>query len=735
MNPPLKQSAPANPPEDDEIDLASYIDILFDHRWLIVSIMLVVTLLGVINAFMSRPVYQANLLIQVEDSPGSAKNILGEMAMFDSKAATSAEIEILRSRMILSRAVDNLQLYIRARPIHFPVIGAWLAGRNKELSEPGLMGRGGYAWGAEKIDVSVFNVSPALEGAPFILTAQADGQYTLAQEGQVELKGRAGETLKAALTGGTIALRVESFSAKPGAQFLLSANSRLAATQGLQGAISIAEQGKGSGFLRVTLQGGNAVLTSDTLNEIGREYVLQNVARKSEQAQKSLAFLDQQLPQLKKQLEQSETKFNEFRKASGTIDLSIESKLLLEQSVTAQTTLTSLKQKRTELLVRFTDNHPAVLGVDSQMDEARAEMQRTAERIKTLPLLEQDVLRLTREVKINTDLYTSLLNAAQQLRLVKAGMVGNARLIDAAVVPGGAIKPNRPVMIIIAMLIGLFLGVVCAFIKKSLFGGIDDAHEIEKALGLTVYASIPYSAAQESMEQGKLSKSSKVSVLAHTDPTDHAIESLRSFRTSLQFSMLDSKSNLILITGPTPGIGKSFVAANLALVLAAAEKKVLLIDGDLRKGHLHQYLGLKRDTGLSDLIAGTADLEQAVHRGVMDGVDFIGSGCVPPNPSELLLHENTSKLLASFAESYDYVLIDTPPVLAVSDTLILGAHVDGVFIVARAAQSNMGDIKESVKRFNQAGIPIKGVIFNGVMHRPGGYGYGYGKYRYAEYNY
>jgi tyrosine-protein kinase Etk/Wzc len=737
MNPPLQQPAPINQQDDDEIDLASYLDILFDYRWMIGIIALLVTLLGTAYAMMAKPVYEANMMIQVEDSPNSSKNILGDMSsMFDVKTAATAEIEIIRSRMVVSHAVDNLLLHISAGPQRFPLVGGWLAGRNQALSEPGLMGYGGYGWGTEEIEVSVFNVPETLEGAQFVLTAGVDGQYRLTQEDQaIALDGRMGSTLKANVAGGTLALRVERFSARPGIEFLLSASSRLAATQSLQGAIMVAEKGKQSGIIGVTLEGGNPAMASRILNEIGHEYVRQNVERKSEEAEKSLIFLDKQLPDLKKKLEQSETKFNQFRNASGTIDLGEEAKLLLGQSVAAEATLTALKQKREELLVRFTANHPGVVGIDSQMAEINAERQTIAARIKTLPLLEQDVLRLTRDVKINTDLYTALLNSAQQLQLVKAGKVGNVRLIDAAITPKNPIKPNRKSMIMISVLLGLFLGVVCAFIRKSLFGGIDDAHAIEKALGLTVYASIPYSKEQEVLHEQMLTKSMKISVLAQVDPGDKAIESLRSLRTALHFSMLDARNNIIVITGPTPAMGKSFISVNFAAVLAVAGKKVLLIDGDLRKGHLHQYLGLERNSGLSDLIAGSCTLEQALRKGVMENVDFIGTGPLLPKPSELLLHEDIGTLLAGFAKNYDYVLIDTPPALAVTDTLILGAHAGAVFMVARAGTSSMGDIKESVKRCNQAGIPINGVIFNGVMHRPGGYGYGYGKYRYVEYNY
>jgi tyrosine-protein kinase Etk/Wzc len=718
--------------DDAEIDLASYLDILFDHRWLIASITLVVTLLGVGYAMMAKPVYEANMVIQIEDDPNFSSNPLGSMSsMFEAKTNISSEIEIIRSRMLASRAVDNLHLNIHASPRHFPLVGAWLAGRNKKLSEPGLFGYGGYAWGAEKIDVSVFAVPPALEGLEFVLTTQADGQYTLTQSDHgIELKGSAGATLESALPDGAMTLRVERLAARPGAQFLLRSSSRVSSIQNLQAEITVAEKGKQSGTLGITLKGWDPELTSRILNEIGHAYVNQNVEQKSEEVEKSLALLDKQLPEVKLQLEQSQAKFKQFRKDSGSIDLTLDGTLLLGQSVAAQTKLAELKQERKELLARFMANHPLVTVLDRQSKEIDSEMQSIEARIKTLPLLEQNALRLTREVKINAELYADLLDSAQQLRRVKTG---NVRMIDTAVTPKKPVNLNHPVIAAISALLGMLLGVMCAFIRKSLFGGISDAHEIEQALGLTVYASIPYSKGQAVLQQKMPSMSSKVSVLAQIDPSDMAIESLRSLRTSLQFLMRDARNNIVLITGPTPRLGQSFISVNFAAVLGLTGKKVLLLDADLRKGHLNQCLGLERENGFSDLVAGTCSLELAVHKNVLANVDFISTGSLPPNPSELLLDEKTASLLAAFSEAYDYVLIDTPPLLAVSDAMILSFHAGAVFMVARAGQSNLSDIKESVKRCSQAGMQVNGVILNGITHRPGGGGHG--KYRYIDYNY
>ena len=739
MNQPIQSVNSQAMSDDDAIDLATIIDTLFDHRWLIASVALVVTMLGVAYAIMAKPVYQANILIQVEDSPNSSKNILGDLSsMFDVKAMATSEIEILRSRMVVSRAVDNLVLNVEAKPKHFPMVGGWFALRNKELSNPGLFGWEGYAWGAEKIVVGVFNVPDDLREIPFVVTAGADGQFSLRDKAGNSWLGVVGKTLEAQTGDGKVELRIDSLAGKPGAQFSLRGSSRLEAIKRLQDDMVIKEKGKQSGMIEVTLEGRDPALTSRILNEIAQEYVRQNVDRKSAEAEKSLIFLEKQLPELKRELEHSEASFNKFRNSSGTIDLGEEAKQLLQQSVAMQVKLVELKQKRQELLIRYTNEHPAVVGLNNQIKDINGELQGIAGRIKKLPLIEQDLLRLTRDVKVNTDLYTALLNTSQQLRLVKAGKVGSVRLIDQAMVPEKPVKPKKLLVVAIAMLLGVMLGVVAAFIRNQLYGGVNDAHEIEQALGLTVYANIPHSKQQDELFLKVLAKAQQTSVLAQIDPTDPAIESLRSFRTSLQFSMLDAENNVVLITGPAPGLGKSFVSVNLAAVLAAAGKKVLLVDADLRKGYLHQYFGLERENGLSDLAAGLSTLEQVLHKNVLENVDFIATGSLPPNPSELLLHENVVALLKQrLSSSYDYVILDTPPVLAVSDTLNLGPHAGALFLVARAGQSSLGEIKESVKRCSHTGIPVKGVILNDIKYRPGNYGYGYkyGRYRYAQYKY
>jgi tyrosine-protein kinase Etk/Wzc len=726
--------------DSNEAELSSYLDVLFDNRWLIAAIALTVALLGTVYAFMAKPVYEANMLVHVEEeSQKEAKNILGEMgSMFDVKAAATAEMELMRSRLVVSRAIDNLRLYIVTQPKYFPVIGKRLAEYNNGLSSPGIFGYGGYVWGGEKIDVSAFNVPDSLLNRDFVVTAEGNGQFTVNEkESNITLKGSVGTPLNVETEKGPIELRVDQLAANPGAQFLLRRTSRLALIESVQKNLQIAEQGKQSGIIDVRLQGGDAQSVHSVLAEISKEYMRQNASRKTEEADKSLAFLNKQLPELKQQLEQSEAKYNQFRNAHGTIDLGEEAKLSLQQSAAAKTRKIELEQKKTELLTRFTENHPVVMGIDSQLKEINREIRTMTEHIKTLPTLEQEVVRLSREVKVNTDLYTALLNTAQQLRMITVARRSNVRLVDPPMLPERPVSPNRPKIIAIALLLGLFLGVVVAFLKKALHRGIDDPIEIEKMLGVPVYATIPHSKMQKELFDQVSRKSPKLPLLAKISSMDVAVESLRNFRTALQFSMSHSKNNIVLMTGPTAGMGKSFVSANLAAVMASTGKRVLLIDADLRNGHLHRYFDIGRQDGLVDAISGTKRLEQIVHREVIENVDFIATGTLPSNPSELLLRTNFGTLLQSLSSLYDVVLIDGTPILAVSDTMIIGAHAGAIYILTRAGVTTPGEIAESIKRLSQAGLAAKGVLFNDLTLRPGRYGYGYkyGKYRQVQYSF
>ena len=720
--------------DEDEINLGVLLDSLWLDRKLVGLIAAVIITLGTAYAFMAKPIYEANLIIQVEDSPGSTKSLLGDVGdFFDTKTAASAEMELLRSRMVVANAVDSLSLYVDAQPKYFPFVGRWWASRSKQLSDPGFMGFGGYAWGSEAIEVPVFNVPKEFQESEFILIARRNGEFVLQEpDSGIAIKGRVGQTAVQETPAGKVEMLVTKLEANPGTQFLMQRNSRLKSIEVLQNDLKIAEKGKLSGIIEVKLEGGNPQLTAKILNAVGHEYIRQNVDRKSEEAEKTIVFLDSHLPEIKRNVEEAEARYNKLRDKRGTIDIGEEARNVLQQAVGIEVKLLEVKRVREELLSKFTAQHPSVINANNQLSILNSQKAAIQEQIRGLPAVEQDVISSMRDVKVNTELYTSLLNTAQQLRLAKASKIGTSRLIDEAVIPEQPIKPKRMWIMLGSVLFGMFMGSMVTIVRKAMRGAIDSPKVIEDASGLPVYATILESKNQKLLAGNIAAKKPGQFILAETDPDDLSIESLRSFRVALQFAMLDANNNRVMITGPTPSVGKSFIAANLAAILSQAGKRVLLLDMDLHKGHLNQYFGLGRENGLAEFLVGEKTLEQVIKKNVLQNLDFMPIGTRVSNPSALLLNERLPQMLDQVSSQYDIVLVDAPPVLLVSDVVVIGANVGTTFLVVRDSLSTIADLHLSVKRLEQAHVEVKGVLFNGQLQRfinSYGYGYKYGGYK------
>ena len=734
---PTTANAPLAVRAADEISLLELFDVFLDNRWLIAIVTALGLVAGVAYALLATPIYRASIMVQVEESKGGAGTLLGEAAsLFDIRSPATAEMQILRSRLVLGQTVQNLGLDIEVRPKYLPVFGPWLARRASGPSTPGFLMLTGYVSGNESLGVGRFEVPEALEGERFRIRLTAHGYELLSPDNELLGAQRIGQSLAFSVGGEQGLLLVTAAVGKPGAEFNLVRRVRLEVIEQLQKDLVISEEGKQSGVIRASLEGGDPHEIARVLNEIGALYVRQNVERKVAEAEKSLGFLSGFLPELRRQLEASETQLSQFRNRNSSFDLDTEGKLILEQAVKAQTSVVELQQKRKELRALYTAEHHSVRTIDAQIEVLHGELDGLNKRIKKLPDVEQELLSLTRDVKVNNELYVKLLDNAQQLRLVKEGKVANVRIVDSAETQRKPAKPLRALSVLLAATLGLLGGLALAFLRNSLRPGLKDPTEIEQRTGLHVFATVPHSDAQLKLLREAGKHAARRPLLATANPQDGAVESLRSFRTALQFTMLDSAVNIILISGPTPGVGKSFVSANVAAVLGAANKKVLLIDGDLRKGRLNHDIGVNRKDGLSEVICGSLQLEKALHREVAPNVDFLSTGVLPPNSAELLTKPSVQALLQQAARQYDWVIVDTPPVLAASDTAILAPMAGAVFLVARAEESTQGELQESVKRLLGAGVTVNGVIFNDLDMTKRRYGGSkYGAYRYVDYRY
>jgi len=730
LDPPMRTNVPSIP-ESDQASLLDVLRIGWEGKWMILSITLLVVLAGGAYALLSTPVYEASSLIQIDEGkpfPGNQNTALGETAaLVDIQSPASAEMHILRSRMVVGPVIDKLRLDVLAVPKYVPVLGSWLARHASTPSEPGFLGFTGYVHGNESLKLSRFEVPREVEGRRFTATLTDSGFALKDAEGRTVMHGRVGVPQEFALGSGRGHILVESMNGRPGAEFYVERRPKLQVLEEIQRALDIDEQGKQSGLIRARLVGPDPQDVALTLNEIGRSYVQQNNLRKSVEADKTLSLLANLLPELKAQVEVAENRLNQFRKRSGTLDLNSENRMVLERSIQLQSELSRLQQSREDLETTFGPQHPSVQGLQARIQGVSNELAGLHVRARTLPSVEQNMLSLSRDIKIKSDLYSSLLTSSQQLQLVKQGRGSNVRLIDEAVVPIKPNKPQVPAILAFSAALGLVAGVVLAFIRNGLRTGIKSPAEIEAQAGMHLVSTIPLAPAQVSLSKRRARRKG-VRVLAARKPQDAAVESLRGMRTALQYAMRSSASSVVLITGPTPGVGKSFISANLAALLGASSRRVLLVDADLRKGQLNECFDLPRETGLNEVLTGEASFELAVHRDVLPNVDLLTTGSRSRSPAELLGSESTRSLLDYLAKQYELVILDAPAVLVATDAAVLAPLAGVVLLVAKADRTTVGELRESGQRLAHCGGHLRGVVFNGLSARAlrySGYAYGY----------
>ncbi|MCR2745207.1 polysaccharide biosynthesis tyrosine autokinase [Limnobacter parvus] len=719
-----------------EINLIDLWYNLLDFKWVALAIAGVALALGLVYATVATPIYSADVLLQVETKQAGGlaalEDVSGVLAAGGSNV--TGEIEIITSRTVVESVANSMGLAQIVLPEYFPIFGRWLATQHEAalgLAQPPL-GLNQFAWGGEKLKLAQFNIPTEFTDQAFKVIKGEGNTYALySPENQLLGAGTVGQVLNFDVGYGSGSLNISQFEANPGLQANVIRRHPLSLHNGLVGSLSASEVGRNSSMIRVNYESPSPAFAVQFLNGLANAYLRQNVERKGQEAEQQLVFLDQQLPSIKEQLRKAEDALNVFVQSKGTIDPTLDTQRILGQDVELETKRVEFGLEREKLLQRFQPGHPLIQAIDDQLAQLRSVRGGVASQAQALPEVQQEYLRLRRDVEVNQALYTSLLNGAQQLKVAKAGTVGNVAIVDYAQQPKNAFKPRKGQVVALALLAGLFFGVLAAQVLAMLRSAIRDPSKLEQATGLSVYSIVPLSKRQTEAEKSLRRRTDKVGLLAVSSPNDPSIEALRSFRTGLQFATIDSPNKRVLITGPVPEIGKSFVSANFAAIMAQAGKRVLLIDGDMRKGTLSRYFIQEersdvKHPGLSDVVAGQVEFNKALVSTELDNLHVLVAGSVPPNPSELLLHPNFIALLEKADAEYDYIIIDSPPVLLVSDASILGQHCSAAFIVARYGASNVRQVADSQKRLAQAGVRVNGLIFNGFIANRSGYYYGYG---------
>ena len=693
----------------EETDLFDLLKTLAKNIPIMASCLIIAAMIGVFVSLWIRPTYQVDALLQIEskNNKGPATAMMGGLSsLFATTSPAETEIELIKSRQIIGDAVEKMHLQYKAIPTNK---------LDRLRHKEGRMDVIQFEIPWEKLPKEERNKA-------WIAIATDSLSYDLYDHLKKKvLSGKAGTTYRFPYAGDTAIFSVYKMQAKAGQKFVIFKLTRLAAIEEFKRAFSVNEKGRKTGVLEFSYQDKYPDRATEVLNEIATSYLRQNVEARNAEAQKTLDFLEKQLPEIKAKMDSSLLKYNTYRNRVGSVDIYAETRIVLEKRNKLQQEILNIQQRKQDAIRLFHAEHPTVKTLEDQENNLKKELASNTNEAKRLPTTQQEVLKLTNDVELNKSMYTALLNNIQQLKLVSAGEVGSVRIIDFAEEVDSPAKPKRSVIIAIALFFGLLLGTFIVIIKEALGGGVRDSRILERETGYSVYAKIP---------KGNPNGTKGTRPLAIVEPDDVAIEAIRSLRSSLEFSMEEGARPIIGVSGLIPGVGKSFVSVNLAALCANAGKRVLLIDADLRKGRLHKEFGIKRGDGLSQVLLHTVNVNEVISSTDVDNLFLIPSGKVPANPAELLSSKHYEELVTSLEKDFDLIIIDTPPIMLVTDAALACRQASQVVMVIEYNKHSLDAIQEGMKQLLKGNTAAHAsFVINKYEHRHSeGYGYKYGKY-------
>jgi tyrosine-protein kinase Etk/Wzc len=708
---PVDRSAPSERPE---LTLAELAWALVERRWSVIGVGGVILALTFGYLFVAAPTYESSILIQVGGRSRAVTAFADLGTLFQEDTPTEGEMRIMRSRPLLDAVVEQLGLDIEVRARTLPVIGDALARRHEGPAlAPPRFGLDRFAWGGERIRLERLAVSDALLGEPLVVTTLEGGRYRVAaSDGTTLAEGEVGKGTTGTDGDRSVDLLLSELTARPGTEFTIEKRRRIDVIEGLQGGLRVSEQGRLTGLVQIALSGDDPARVAAILDAVSGTYQRQSLERTSAEAAKTLEVLETQLPLLKSNLEKAERSLNAFHRRNGVVNLTLEGEGMLQRIVEIDRSIAENDVRTSELTHRYTERHPDVPVLAERTRRLEAQRAAMEARMRALPDLELESTRLSRQLRVATELYMLVLNRAEELRIVRSGWIGNVRVLERAAVPYRPVSPKRGVVLTLGVLLGLAGGVAVALTRNALDRTAKAPDDIEVGAGLPVFATIPRSAAQRKLT--RRARRGRPCTLSAVHPDDSAVEALRDLRTSVQFALRQARNNIVGVSGLAPHAGKSFVSVNLAHLLAATEGRVLLVDADLRRGDLCGHFGVEGRPGLADVLSGTAPVDAVLRPTGAQNLDLLPAGTLPPNPAELLAGNRLQELLVDLGRRYGVVIVDTPPILSVADSALVGRHAGVNLLVIRAGEHTIDEISHVVKRLARSGATVRGTVLNDV---------------------
>lgn len=388
---------------------------------------------------------------------------------------------------------------------------------------------------------------------------------------------------------------------------------------------------------------------------------------------------------------------------------------------------------RQNLTQRLASAEVERLTLQSSLEVLNREYDRHRQRMSAIPVLEEKLRELQRNLKVKQDTYETLSRNLQTIQVAENKTIGNARIIDDAVVSNNPVEPRESFNLALGGLLGIVLGAATALLLEARDRSVKTVSEAKGLLGYTLLGTIPLLDRNNKRKSKKTEDSGAGKVIVRDFPRSSSSESFRMLQANLKFLSSDTKLQVIVLTSSVPGEGKSTTSSNLAASLAELSHRVLIVDADMRRPRQHQIWSLPNLQGLSNVLVGQAELKTCIQP-VMDNLDIMSAGVVPPNALSLLESQRMQALTREFVESYDYVIIDTPPLAVAADALVLGKLADGILLVVRPGVANVASVNSAKDVLEQSSQNVLGMVINGVLpeNESDSYYYYYAKGYYAD---
>lgn len=728
--------------DEQEIKLSDYLNVIMRYKWLVILLFILTVSIAVIYTTRAPRIYQATTRILLEDK--SSSNIL--FTSFRNQGnSINNNIQILKSNPVMEIADQIMSKHPDYN--QFPI-------NTIEGSPVGYLKNNLSVSTERDTDILIisFQSTSPLEARE---AANAAAQALIQQDtdyARIELRSTR-EFLSDQLEENERELRaseedLRAYKIEHGVSMLSAETEELIRqSSDLSALLSQAETeldvaNKHLSFLKKELSAQdtllldvNSVLTSPLLEQLKAEIVINQTQYVNFLTRSEYSPDHPELQSLNRAIENAKTRLNAE----------------IQRIIMIRAGSTDPLQYRSNLIEKI-----ATAQIDQNLKESKViSLQEAVEtynrQMSLLPDTEIELARLERNNQINVKLYTMLIEKFEEAKILERSKIGNIRLVEEAMIPSNPIKPNVRMNMIIAVVLGLGLGIGSALLLHSLDSKIRTFDDVRKYVALPLLGTIPYIHVADSdldkideqlaTAKGEAKKNLLISkhqleakLITNYSPKSSSAEAFRIFRTNIVTRKKPNESLTILITSAGPGEGKSTIHSNLATTLSQMEARVILVDLDLRRPMIHKLLDLEKENGISDfLVDKSTKIESFIKKSHVPNLEVITSGFVPPNPSELLASKRMDEAIAYLKQNYDYILLDSPPVIAVTDTMVMARNADIMTLVVRVSQADKNVIKRAKELLDNINVSIAGAVINGIYPQKYYSGYEYNYYYYYYY--